>query len=151
MPVRSAGQRHRPVTRTVGGGWTDVNVYQRNAANTGWDVISLGLPNLTTSGSGQSLIFQNEPAPANRQVTNGDVVVAPTGGFGPFTYTWTRTGGSAAMTIISNASTGQPTFSATVPKNTAVNSTWRCDVYDQMTGRTESLTRTIDLQYATNL
>lgn len=136
--------------RTEGGGWTDVNVYRRNDAGTGWDVVSLGLPNLTTSGSGSVTDTVNEPAPATRIVTNGNVVVTPTGGFGPFTYSWTRIGGSAAMTV-NNGSVRQPVFSATVPKNSTITATWRCTVYDTMTGRTETIDRSITLSYFTNL
>lgn len=136
--------------RTAGGGWTDVNVYRRNSAGTGWDLVSLGLPNLTTSGSGSVTDTVNEPAPATRIVTNGNVSVSTTGGFGPFTYTWTRIGGSSAMTV-NNGSVRQPVFSATVNKNSTVAADWRCTVYDTQSGRSESIDRTINLSYFTNL
>lgn len=153
MPVWRLGvARTRPLIRNAAGtNWTDCNVWRRNAAGTGWNIVSRGLPTLTSTGSGLASVFVTEPAAPNRSVSNGGVAVQTNGGYGPFSYTWTRISGSAAMTITSNASTAQPTFTATVPKNTSVVATWRCSVYDAMTGRTETIDRTIELQYNTSL
>lgn len=128
-------------------GWQDVNVYRRNAAGTGWDLISLGLPNLVANGTGTKTDFLPEPQPQQRSVSLAAGVTV-TGGFGPFSYSWVHTGG-AGMSI-NNPAVAVPTFSATVDKNATVQSTWRVDVYDHMTGRTESFARTISLTYLTD-
>ena len=150
MPIRSEGTVRRSRIRTAGGGWQDCNVYVRSASGTGWDVISLALPDPTTSGSGSVTDNVREPAPPTRNMSNGNVVVAPTGGYGPFTYSWARISGSSAMTV-DNANVAQPIFRATVPKNSVISATWRCTVTDTTTGLTGTIDRAISLSYLTNL
>lgn len=151
MPVMSGGTRRRTLIRNAAGtNWTDCIVWRRNGAGTGWNRVHSGLVIVQGSGSGQYAINVLEPAPATRNVSYGGAGVSAIEGYGPFSYSWVRVGGSAAMGA-SGTNTAFPTFSSTVPKNQTVDATWRCSVYDTMTGRTVTLDRTISLGYFTNL
>jgi hypothetical protein len=88
-----------------------------------------GGPTLTVSNSGAvGSVFQNEPAPASRNVSaSGNVSVS--GGTGSYTCTWAHLSGSTAIPTPA-ANSFSPSFTASVPKNAALTAVKRCTVSD---------------------
>lgn len=72
--------------------------------------------------------FRNEPAPASLTVSASGSVFA-SGGSGSYTCTWTHVSGSLAIPTPS-ANNFNPSYSASVAKNTAVTAVKRCTVSD---------------------
>lgn len=152
MPVYGLQQgRRRSLIRNASNtNWTDCIVWRRNAAGNGWNRVHSGLVILQPTGSGYYSINVLEPAPGTRNVSYGGAGIQAIEGYGPFTYSWTRVGGSAQMQA-TNTHLPTPIFSASVTKNTEVTSTWRVSVYDAMTGRTVTYDRSISLGYYSNI
>lgn len=104
---------------------------------------------LTASSSNvNGFVFQNEPAPASRTVT-ADGNVFASGGTGTYTCTWAHLSGSTAIPTPA-ANTFNPSYSATVSKNTELTAVKRCTVSDGVnTPATTDMT--VRLAYSTDL
>lgn len=91
--------------------------------------------------------FQNEPAPATRVVgASGNVLAS--GGTGSYTCTWSHISGSTAIPT-PGANVFNPSFSATVSKNTTLSAVKRCTVNDGV--NSVSTDMAVDLSYSTDL
>ena len=64
---------------------------------------------------------------------NGPATASVSGGIGPFTYAWSRTGGSATVTATAPTSAAT-SFSAFQGSAGVITSTWICTVTDTATG-----------------
>lgn len=100
-----------------------------------------------TSNSPTGFQFRNEPAPATLTVSaSGNVFV--TGGSGSYTCIWAHVSGSAAIPTPA-ANVFNPSFSASVPKQTTLTAVKRCTVSD---GSSSVFTdMNVSLEYSTDL
>lgn len=92
--------------------------------------------------------FRNEPAPGSLTVSASGTVTA-TGGSGSYTCTWAHLSGSTAIPTPS-ANAFNPSFSATVGKNTALTAVKRCTVSDGV-NTPVSTDMNVRLEYNTDL
>ena len=107
-----------------------------------------GSPLAASNSGATGSVFQNEPAPANRNVTgNGNVFAS--GGSGSYTCTWAHISGSASIPTPA-ANNFSPSFSASVPKNTALVAVKRCTVADGV-NTPVSTDMNVRLEYNTDL
>lgn len=78
-------------------------------------------------------------------VTSGSTTATPSGGIGPFTYSWVKTGGGT--TAADSSSSATTTFSAGLGAGIVRITTWVCNVTDTGTGivaQTNTVTVTLD-------
>lgn len=103
---------------------------------------------LAASNSGATKSdFVAEPAPGTRSVTaNGNVFA--TGGTGSYTCTWAHLSGDAGIPT-PGANVFSPSFTASVPKNTARTAVKRCTVSDGVSSVQTDMN--VMLEYVTNL
>lgn len=80
------------------------------------------------ASSATGRVFQNEPAPISRTVNAGGNVSA-SGGSGSYTCTWSHQSGSTAIAT-PGANVFNPSFSASVGKNSTLSAVKRCTVSD---------------------
>jgi hypothetical protein len=133
------------VKRRSGGAWVAVQTIKRRSGGA-WVTVYSAL-NITKSGDIDQNVFVAEPAPTTRSMS-GSMSVTVTGSTS-FTLAWTKLSGGSVG--INNATIANPTFSATVPKNTTVSATYRCTVTDTPSGLTDSVDVFVSFQYTTDL
>lgn len=92
--------------------------------------------------------FRNEPAPSTVTVTANGTVSA-SGGSGSYTCTWAHISGSVSIPT-PGANSFNPTFSASVAKNTALTAVKRCTVSDGVNSPI-STDMSVRLEYSTDL
>lgn len=108
-----------------------------------------GGSSLNASNSGASgFVFQNEPAPATRNVSASGTVSA-SGGSGSYTCTWTHLSGSTAIPT-PGANNFSPSFSASVGKNSTLVAVKRCTVADGVNAPVNT-DMSVSLQYSTDI
>jgi hypothetical protein len=128
MRVRTGGA-WRPVTSgrvRVNNAWrtlTRAMVYHDGA----WRDGAVFTPPLSLAlNSGSAFAFTVPPGTA---VTD-PITATPTGGLGPFTYSWTRIAGSVGTAATPNSAT--TTFSQFMGASETVSATFRCTVTDSL-------------------
>lgn len=143
--------------RWDGGSWVDLTVARRWDGGS-WVDIPLpgggggGLSATINSGFANGFEFRAEPAPAFVTVfidSPASVIVTPTGGTGPYTYSWNRISGASAVGV-SSPTSNNVTFSANVPKNQVRSAVYRCTVTDSLLA-TFNVDCSIELTYNTDI
>lgn len=87
--------------------------------------VAFGTPGaLVASASPSNIIQYTESAPFTTQVA----IATPSGGTGPYTYSWARVSGDTVFTADTPA--GQTTTFTGTASNSTVNEVWRCTVTD---------------------
>lgn len=107
-----------------------------------------GSPISASNSGANGTLFQNEPAPATRNVSATGSVLA-TGGTGSYTCTWSHISGSVAIAT-PGANVFNPSFTNAVPKNTGLTAVKRCTVSDGV-NTPASTDMTVLLEYYTDV
>lgn len=107
-----------------------------------------GMPLAASNTGAAGDQYRNEPAPATLTVVGSGSVFA-SGGSGSYTCVWTHISGDSGIpTPAANVFT--PSFSASVPKNTARTAVKRCTVSDGV-NTPVSTDMSVRLEYTTNI
>lgn len=106
-----------------------------------------GLPLAASNGGAVGNVSQNEPAPASRNVSASGSVFA-SGGTGSYTCTWAHLSGDAGIPT-PGANVFSPSFTVSVPKNTARTAVKRCTVSDGVNSVQTDMN--VRLEYSTDL
>lgn len=134
----SAWQDVTTFKRWDGAAWQDVAAVKRwdgaSWVDCGWGGGGLSATISSSSVDGAS----NDGADECPTHTSDSVTVTVTGGTGPYTYSWARLSGSAAIYADSSTS-ASTTFSASICFGTR-SGVWRCTVTDSL-----SATATVDV------
>lgn len=86
-----------------------------------------------TISPGEAMGFESRvgAAPAVLLVSTNSVTATPTGGTGPYTYSWSRVTGSSAPQV-SSATAATTNWTANLGKNQVGSAIWRCTVTDSL-------------------
>lgn len=133
--------------RWDGAAWVDLTTAKR------WD--GAAWVDLAGFGGGSGFSVTVAPAGASgsvtgasplfKVVTSNSVTATPTGGTGPYTYSWTKVTGSSSISAASPTA-ATTTFSATVGRGSVVQATWRITVTDSLSATTTA-DISVELEY----
>ncbi len=82
----------------------------------------------------------------NTTVTSQVVTATASEGIAPYTYAWTRVGGSTAM-VATTPAAAATTFHATLSRNTVMTSVFQCTVTDNVAKTAVSALVSVRLSY----
>lgn len=140
--------------RWDGASWVDLTVARR------WDGASwvdIAFPGggggsfsaTISDGNPYGDVFDPMPAPLFKPVTSSSTTVTPSGGTGPYTYSWSRISGDSAVSADSPTA-ATTTFSANVPREGFRTAVYRCTITDSLAATT-FVDATVLLEYTSNL
>lgn len=136
--------------RWDGVSWVDLTISKRWDGATWVDFFAAGSGfNVTISpGTASGSVFDPLPAPLNTTVTSNPVTATPSGGTGPYTYSWAKVSGDSAVSA--NSPTAATTdFSAIVPRDGERSAIWRVTVTDSLSA-TASADVSVTLTYTSD-